>query len=50
MKRKIPYEAWSRECAKFSYSQKAIPSKTLVSSQDFSKHHNQMGGGGHEDD
>jgi len=50
MKRKIPYEAWSRECAKFSNLQKAIPSKHVVSFQDFSKHHNQMGGGGEEDD
>ncbi|MFW9961400.1 MAG: hypothetical protein ACFFDV_10295 [Candidatus Thorarchaeota archaeon] len=46
MKRKIPYEAWSRECAKFSNTRTAKPSKTIISSSDSPGHHNQLGGGG----
>ncbi len=45
MKRKIPYEAWSRECAKFSNTRIVKPSKTVVTSQDSPGHHNQLGGG-----
>jgi len=53
MKRKVPYEAWSRECAKFSKTRTVKPSKTIVSSQDNPitpqdnrGHHNQTSGGG----
>ncbi|PNX52886.1 MAG: hypothetical protein BV458_07360 [Thermoplasmata archaeon M9B2D] len=53
MKRKIPYEAWSRECAKFSKTRTVKSSKTIVTPQDnpvtpqdSRGRHNQTSGGG----